>query len=285
MEWLFLVRSFRFKLKDTMSWLTGIGRVLFAVAMVGFGIQQFIYTGFLAGVELVPEWIPGHTFWAYCTGAVLIGAGVSMGIRKRGRLAASLVGLLFFVCVLVMHGSRIAEIFRDAVERTRAFETLALGGGALLLASTLRPENARFDNATRNAVDAARFLVSISMAVFGLDHLQAARFVAGLVPAWIPWHMFWVYFTAFGFFAAAVSMATRKLATLVEGSLGLMFLLWVVVLHGPRVAMHLRNGDEWNSAFVALALGGAAFAAAEALQREDQPDTKLPHTRDKGVYA
>src|SRR5207249_3221884 len=34
---------------------------------------------------------------------------------------------------------------------------------------------------------------AIPMAVFGADHFIAPRFVATIVPSWIPWHLFWVY--------------------------------------------------------------------------------------------
>jgi hypothetical protein len=47
--------------------------------------------------------------------------------------------------------------------------------------------------------------------------------------------------------------------------LGLMFLLWVLLLHSPRVAGAAHNGNEWTSLFVALAMSGAAFLVAETL--------------------
>lgn len=46
--------------------------------------------------------------------------------------------------------------------------------------------------------------------------------------------------------------------------LGIMFLLWVITLHMPRVAHTPNNPDEWNSAFVALAMSGISFAVAGA---------------------
>jgi hypothetical protein len=49
-----------------------------------------------------------------------------------------------------------------------------------------------------------------------------------------------------------------------------MFLLWVVVLHAPRVAASPHNGDEWSSLFVALALGGGALILAHATALPDR---------------
>jgi uncharacterized membrane protein YphA (DoxX/SURF4 family) len=109
--------------------VTTIGRFLFALAMVVFGIQNFVYKGFVAGLTLTPDWMPGHTFWAYFTGAALIAAAVSIATNKLSRLAAILLGDAFFLCVVVCHGPRIAEILHNGGERSRAFETLALCGG------------------------------------------------------------------------------------------------------------------------------------------------------------
>ena len=51
--------------------------------------------------------------------------------------------------------------------------------------------------------------------------------------------------------------------------LGLMFFLWVVILHAPRVAASPHNGNEWTSAFVALAMSGSALLVAGTLARRD----------------
>ena len=64
------------------------------------------------------------------------------------------------------------------------------------------------------------------------------------------------------FFATALAIIFRKGAVLATSLLGLMFFLWVVLLHLPRVAASPHNGNEWTSAFVALAMSGSALALA-----------------------
>jgi uncharacterized membrane protein len=253
--------------------IAGFGRLFFAASMVAFGIQHIIYTGFIVGLEFVPKWIPGHTFWAYSTAAALISAGVSIGIQKKARPAAILLGIAFFLCVLVPRGSSIVAILHDVGERTRAFETLAMCGGALVLAGVLPLEPASLEgwNAAADKVAApGRYFIAISMAIFGIDHFLVAGLIAGLIPAWIPWHWFWVYFTAIGFIAAAVSIAIGKHVRLAGTLLGLMFFLWVLLLHAPRVAADLHNGNEWNSAFVALTMSGCALTVAGPRSRLNQ---------------
>jgi hypothetical protein len=107
------------------------------------------------------------------------------------------------------------------------------------------------------------------MVVFGVQHFMYAPFIAFLVPSWIPGHLFWAYFTGSAFIAAGLSIATRIFAPLAATLLGIMFLLWLLVLHVPRVVAQPRNGDEWTSAFVALAFAGGSFILAAALSRSD----------------
>jgi len=82
------------------------------------------------------------------------------------------------------------------------------------------------------------------------------------VPAWIPAHLFWAYFTGIAFVAAAISIATKKMLGMAAMLLGTMFVLFVVLLHIPRVAGAIRNGNEVTSLFVAVAMGGVSFVLA-----------------------
>jgi uncharacterized membrane protein len=224
--------------------------LFFAVSMVAFGIQNFYYTGFLKGLELTPEWAPAHTFWAYLDGALLIAGGVCIAIRLRARLGAIMVAAVYFASVVFLRIPRIGLTVHDISERTVLFEPMTIGCGALFLAGLFRP--------------AARALFGITMIVFGIDHLEIPRFIATLIPSWIPGAYFLAWFTGFAFIAAGISMITRWHIRLASILLGLMFFLWVVVVHSPRVAASPHNPDEWNSLLVALAICGASWILAGA---------------------
>jgi hypothetical protein len=142
-------------------------------------------------------------------------------------------------------------------------EPLALSGAAFALISIL-PASSHWWG-TRNPpgwlTRTGRWLFALPMIIFGLQHFEYARFIATLIPAWIPGHMFWVYFTAMAFILAALAILAERLGRLASTWLGIMFRLWTVLLHIPRV-IALRHGDGWNSAFVALAMCGASFIVA-----------------------
>ena len=112
-----------------------------------------------------------------------------------------------------------------------------------------------------------RVFFALTLVVFGVQHFLYAGFIATLVTAWIPGHIFWAYFVGVAFIAAALSISTKVYGRLAATLLGMMFLLWVIVLHAPRVFHSVRNGNEWTSAAIALAMSGAAFSVAGALPR------------------
>ena len=102
------------------------------------------------------------------------------------------------------------------------------------------------------------------LAAFGTEHFTLAKAIASIVPAWMPWHLFWAYFVGVAFIAAALAIVARKMARTASILLGTMFFIWVIILHLPRVAANPRNGDEVTSLLVALAMSGVSFILAES---------------------
>ncbi len=251
-----------------MKALYQIGRYFFAIAIIAFGVQYFLYGRFVGGLPPVPPWTPGGRAGAHLVGAFLVAAGVGLAINQKARWSALLLGTVFLLCVLLLHGPRMHDILVDGVARTRALEPLALSGVAFALAGSLSDRQATADaivKTNKSLVRWGHFLFALPMIVFGIQHFQYARFIAVLIPSWIPGPWFWTYFTGLGFIAAALSIMTKIAGRLPASLLGLMFFLWLVLLHTPRVLASLHNGDEWSSAFVALAMSGGSFIIAGQL--------------------
>jgi uncharacterized membrane protein len=273
-----------------------LGRVFLGISLAEFGVQYFIYGKFEGGLMPGPPWMPGAPFTAYLLGAAMIAAGVSIAANARARLTATLLGVLIFVCVVLIVAAAPSATWHDGGDRTRALEPLAVCGALWFLAELLprtmhraTPTGAAGEHAGKppggggtNAIEGSadklaapgRWIFAFCMVVFGIQHFMYAEFIASLITPWIPWHLFWTYFSGVGFIAAGLTIAARKFATPGAASLGLMFLLWVLVLHGPRVAAHLSNGDEWSSLFVALAMSGCGFIFAGGMSSDHSQSTQ-----------
>jgi uncharacterized membrane protein len=107
-----------------------------------------------------------------------------------------------------------------------------------------------------------RAFVPVGLAMFGAEHLAAPRALAQVVPKWMPGHLFWAYFVGFALFAAATSIALNRYARVAASLTGLMFVLFVVMIHIPNVVADPRNRIFWAVAVreIALACGLFLFA-------------------------
>src|SRR5258708_32450148 len=82
-----------------------LGRIFVAISLVVFGVQHFIYGGFVA--TLVPAFMPGRLFWAYFVGVAFVAAAAGIFTGMLARPAATMVGGIIFLFVSVLHLPRI----------------------------------------------------------------------------------------------------------------------------------------------------------------------------------
>jgi uncharacterized membrane protein len=111
-----------------------LGRYFFAMLLVLFGIEHFLYPKFVA--SLVPAWVGAPMFWTYFAGVALIAGGPGIMVKRVARLASLLVGVMIFLWVVMLHIPRaIADPYTNVGnEWASVFEALAFSGMALMLA-------------------------------------------------------------------------------------------------------------------------------------------------------
>src|SRR5271169_889944 len=118
-----------------------LGRFLFAIALMAFGIQHLIFAVTRAG--LGPPWTPEYHFLAYGIGVAFIAASVCLAVGWQVRCAAIVVGLVALVRVAVCYAPRLAAAPRDPGPWTSGFELLAMCGASLVLAATFASSRSR----------------------------------------------------------------------------------------------------------------------------------------------
>jgi uncharacterized membrane protein len=251
-----------------MLFLRHFGRIVFAIGIAAFGAQYLLQGHYLGGLPPVPPRAPGGSIGAYLIGVFLIVAAVSIAAQWNVRLFAVLLGTLFLLCVVFLHLQHFSDVLHKGNDRTRALEPLAIAAAAFVLAGTFSSSWAKssaLHTIAEIASKPARFIYAFTMIIFGWQHFEYAAYLATVVPPWLPYHLAWIYFTGAGFIAAGACIALKYLGRLSATALGLMFFLWVVILHAPRVYASVYNADEWSSLFVALAMAGASFLVASTL--------------------
>jgi putative oxidoreductase len=102
-----------------------------------------------------------------------------------------------------------------------------------------------------------RILYGLPLLVFGLLHFVGAQMMAGMVPAFVPGGILWVYITGVALILAAVAIMANRLAALASLLLGIMLLGFALTIHLPM----LMGGDQnaMPNLLKDTALAGAAF--------------------------
>ncbi len=223
------------------------GRAVFSGALLGFAA---LFVGFAAGLDAPqpgPPWLLAGRPLAGLVGAALLASGLGLWTKRFATPSAFTLAAVFFGFGLVRAAGLLAN-FRDPGPWTSSAELFCLGGAALTLAGSR----------------VGRWLFAVPLIVFGVQHLMYVTFVANLIPAWFPARTALAALTGLAFFAAALSLGFGRQAQLAGRLLALMFAIFVVTTHLPRVAAASTNGNEWTSLFIALAFCGSSLLMAQA---------------------
>jgi uncharacterized membrane protein YphA (DoxX/SURF4 family) len=103
------------------------------------------------------------------------------------------------------------------------------------------------------------------LAAFGMEHFTRLQAIASIVPAWIPWHLFWACFVGACFIAAGFSFVTGIQARLAAGLVALTFFLFVVLMDVPAWLANPHNRIAFTLVLRELAFSGGALALAATL--------------------
>ena len=241
--------------KSTTNPVIAIGRMFYALAILGFGIQYALFGHLRRGLPLCPAWLPNNQIIAYALAAILIAAGLALLAAWRTFATSLILGLLLLLtsCLYLQH---LNWVLHDGDGRTVFLECLSTAATALILHGLTAGRGAKL------TLMPGRIFLAFAMIVFGAQHFMYTRFIATLVPGWIPQHHVWVIVTGIALIAAGVAIATTIADKIAGFCLFTLFFLWLVLLHAPRILHALHSGDEWSSGLVVLSLCGSSLLLA-----------------------
>jgi len=238
-----------------------LGRLFVAVSLMAFGVQEAQTSGHIGDLGLLAAWMPGHAALAWLAAGMFLIAGLATLTGVGLRSVAAVMGVVFAVAALLRFTALIPQMGHVWPYRGVMSELFACGAGMWMLAAQV--QGAWPGDAVVRRLGAVGLAVfGVADVVFGTIHFQVAAFIASLIPHWIPARLFLTYFTGTALLAAGLAFLARRWVRAAGLWLGLMFFLWVVLLHASRIAHALHDSDEWNSGFVCLCMAGCALLAA-----------------------
>lgn len=244
------------------------GRVIFSLANIALGVETIVCAHSslsVNGYVVIPilPFLPPVPWLAYLLGAIWAALGIGLLWNVSMRSSALGLGGMLFICTLLLDVSNYFAHLGNMSLRTELFEPLALATLAWLL-----PGPSGMLATPDWLAQTSRWLLALSLLVFGVDHFLALVGIGTLLPAWIPLHVFWVAFFGLVFLASSVSLVLDRGQRWTLAGLGLMFAIWVFTLHLPRVLGLYeipgapQDPAEWSSLFIAVALWGGPWAMA-----------------------
>ena len=237
---------------------TTLGRTLVAAALIGFSVENVLFGHYVVARAAPWPAAPSAQFVvASVTALVFLGSAAMLLSGRFVRLAGVASAALILGWSLVLHLPVAIAGPAWSGNWTNALKAATLAAGLFGVAvGDSRPMG-------RLAV-ALRTLAPLAAGAFfmlaGVPHFMFARFVATLVPRFIPGALFWTYVAGVALLAAGVGFWTPPLRRLAATLAAAMVFSWVFLVHLPLVFTVGRA--EWMGVFEALGISGVCLALA-----------------------
>ncbi|MGH9486960.1 MAG: hypothetical protein ACRD04_05145 [Terriglobales bacterium] len=246
------------------------GPRLFAIGIAAVGIGNVVWVRQTALLHALPSQpvlrgllafpnFPPVAAVGYILGGIMAALGVALLVRPQNRSAALALAVFFLLCALIIGLPRYWDFPGDIALRTTLFQELLLGAMACLLPG-------------RGAIPAGlarvcRYVMGAALIVFGAGHFLALKLIAGMVPGWMPGHVFWAVFFGLAFILAGLSIAGGWLLDWGAGLAGAMFAVFLLALHLPAALgaygpVRWDDANNWTSVAIVLAFWGGLWALA-----------------------
>jgi uncharacterized membrane protein len=215
----------------------------------------------------VPRDLTARAALIYLCAFVSLACG--MGLFWRS-VRASAARVLFVYLLLWMLLFKLPFIVRGPaveVNYQSCGETAVLAAGAWVLYAWFASasDRRRVPLATGDSgVRGARVLYALALIAFGLSHFAYLNLTAPLVPAWLPAHVGWAYFTGAAYLAAAAAVLFGVYARLAAALSVLQMGLFTVLVWIPLMASGVATAGQRGEFVVSWALTAAAWVVADS---------------------
>ena len=237
-----------------------LGRLFFALALVGFGLENIVFGHYVVARAAPWPADPMQQRLVACvTGVLFVACGAAILARRWTREAALQAAALIIGWSLCLHWPKAMAGDTFSGDWTNALKAVVLAAGGVVVgaraAGSPVPMLSALDRVTPHAC-APFFLLA------GIQHILFVQFVETLVPPFIPFARFWTYFAAGALLAAGFGLLAPPVRRRAAILTGWMVFSWVFLVHVPLI---VRIGPlEWQGVFEALGISGVCFLLADA---------------------
>ncbi len=239
--------------------IAGVGRAVFAAALIATGIFGLVKGDFVAIWQGVPKGVPARAVLAWLCAFVSLGCGSGLLWRRAAGLAAQVLLTWLLLWLLLVKLPVLIRAAAVEVSWEDFAETVVIVAAACVLYGR-HPGLASGETGVR----IGRALYGLALIPFGLAHFAYATETAALVPAWLPAHIAWAYLTGCAYLAAGVAVIAGVEARTAAALSALQMALFTALVWGPIVASGHADASQLNETFISFALTAGAWVVADS---------------------
>ena len=247
---------------DTAQRVNNLGRHVFGLAALGFGVIAWTWHDFDEWQQLRSLWnVPAGPTLVHIAATGQIIGGIALQGRRTAWLGAMLLGIVY-----ACFAARWLPLIIAAPLRYdgwgNMFEQLSLVSGALIIYASAAGGAGRSPRISKTGY----YLFGLCVVSFTLEQWVFLQGTAGFVPKWIPpGQMFWAIATTIALALGAAAILSGYLALLAARLLTLMFVLFGLLIWVPRLLADPDQHINWGGNAQNFAIAAAAWIVTDFL--------------------
>lgn len=257
-----------------MNTWTNMGRIFFAIGIVGMGTLHFFYPGIRP--LIVPDLTKIHSdlsFIGYLVGMLLIGAGLLIAIGRKFNNISLFMGILFLLLFLFGHMPKFLSGGSFNNYWVNVNKILALSGGFLVISTINSPkqENKIMEVLSRIG-PLGKYFFAMMLYNFGVGHFNNLEGISNIVPKYIPFPQFWTFLGGVALMGSAISIFSKYKVRPILMLLGLNLFIWLLMLHVYYNILYpnWQEGENFTGSFTCLCFCGTALIISQTTSSSEK---------------
>jgi uncharacterized membrane protein len=247
--------------------IKSVGHALFAATLVAFGISGLIRADLAPIWGAVPPGFPAREGLLHLCALVSLICGTGLFFQRTAGTASRVLFAYFLLWMTVFYLPVIVQ--NPTVEGSYQSwgEIAVLVAAAWVLYAWFAGswDRRQLGFATGEAgVRLARLVYALALIGFGFSHFAYLNLTAPLVPAWLPFHVGWSYFTGGAYIAAGLAMLIGVYARLAAALSALQMGVFTFLVWPPLVLAGVMTAGQRGEFIFSWALTAAAWVVADS---------------------